>query len=108
MTTTKTQYLVTKEFTDGLLAGITINIVTPVEFKPGFVAKAHGWVSPSGYIVRAVKDVTAIVRELESLKIGFTKCIGVHVVTRWAENSFELDTYGRDCMTIDQAAAKLA
>lgn len=43
--------------------------------------------------------------ELNSLTVGHTKNINGHVVTRWSENSFEVDTWGRKTVTFGQALA---
>lgn len=41
--------------------------------------------------------------ELNNLTVGHTKNINGHVVTRWSEKSFEVDTWGRKTVDADTA-----
>ena len=45
--------------------------------------------------------------EMEEMKIGHTKVLNGHVITRWAYDSFEVGTWGRDTMDIQAACTKL-
>lgn len=45
--------------------------------------------------------------ELESMTIGHTKMIGWEPVTRWAENSFELETWGVKTATLEDVLESL-
>jgi hypothetical protein len=42
-------------------------------------------------------------RRLREMGIGGTTTINDRVVTRWAENKFEVDTWGKRTVTMDQA-----
>lgn len=58
MTTSKPAvwFIVTKRFTSGLLNGLTVDEMTPVQFEVGFVCKPW-WGCPSGYTVEACVPV---------------------------------------------------
>lgn len=40
---------------------------------------------------------------LENITVGHTTTINGHVVTRWSQASFEVDTWGRKTVDIDEA-----
>ena len=55
--TTATTYQVTKQFIDGILAGLTVTEETAVKFEPGFTCRGSAWLG-SGYTVISVTEVT--------------------------------------------------
>lgn len=44
---------------------------------------------------------------LEAMSIKRTRVINGYVVTKWNGNSFEVGTYGKDLLTMEQTAAKI-
>ena len=50
------KFIVTKRFTDGLLAGLTIRETTAVEFEVGMIVPSGAWTG-SGYVVEAVEVI---------------------------------------------------
>lgn len=41
--------------------------------------------------------------QLQQIKIGYTTGINGHVVTRWSESAFEVDTWGVRTVDIEKA-----
>lgn len=44
---------------------------------------------------------------LEAMSVQRTRVINGHVVTKWNQDSFEVGTYGKDLLTMEQTAAKI-
>jgi len=49
-----------------------------------------------------------ISEELRALPIGRTRMIAWEAVTRWAEDSFEIGTWGKKSTTFEETLGKLA
>lgn len=58
-------------------------------------------------IIELISNMT-IVDELGCISIGHTRIIRGEAVTRWAENSFEVSTWGRCYFDIHKTADRLA
>lgn len=54
-----------------------------------------------------VKHINRAYLEMEAMKVGFTKVINGMVTTKWSEGKFEVGTFGKATVTIDEAADKL-
>lgn len=53
--------------------------------------------------------VREIERQLDALKVGGTRAINDHVVTRWAEERYEVNTWGRRvCVSRDAVCELIA
>ena len=46
--------------------------------------------------------------ELKQITIGHTKVVNGYAVTRWSTDSYEVGTWGRETMTLEAAASRVA